>query len=330
MMTSDWSYEALYSKANIYMERALEADRNSALFPFWASLALELIGRATLAKIHPALIADPREGNYILHAFGYGSSKELPKTIGAKTIFLRLQIIIPEFTFLDEKFCLSFINMRNEELHTGTPIFEGYSTNAWLTKFYSAVKILLEFQHKNLADLLGKSEATIAEHMITEYKEEFVGKVNENIKKFRDTFNSMESSIQVDRKEGRDKLALNFIRSEKLFERTKSVSCPACSNIALLIGRFISQSEPKIFSDRVVVNINLLPIELKCFCCDLNISGNGELTVADLGGQFAYEESFDPEDYYQIETDPIKLLKDRGYTIEDLENELGYGDYGND
>ena len=124
MNNSDWSYDALFCKSQVYVERAFSADRNSSLFPFWASLALELIGRATLSKIHPALISDPRDGHNLLYAFGYATKKEHPKTIGAKTIFLRLNIILPEFTDEDEKFCQSFINMRNEELHTGTPIFE--------------------------------------------------------------------------------------------------------------------------------------------------------------------------------------------------------------
>ncbi len=188
MNSSDWGYDALYTKANIFMERAMLVDRDSSLFPFWASLSLELIGRATLAKIHPALIADPREGSNIMHAFGYGSTDELPKTIGAKTIFLRIKVIVPEFTPQNEKFCLSFINMRNEELHTGTPIFDDYPTNTWLTKFYTTIKILLNFQGKQLSDFLGNNEAKVADQMISEYKEELVSKVNVEIKKFRDEF----------------------------------------------------------------------------------------------------------------------------------------------
>jgi len=192
MTSSDWSYDALFNKAQLYVERALQSDRNGSLFPFWSSLALELIGRATLSKIHPALIADPREGHNILHAFGFSPKKGVPKTIGAKTIFLRLQIIIPEFTVEDEKFCQSFINMRNEELHTGTPIFEDFSTNIWLTKFYKAIKVLLEFQEKSLADLFGADEAEVAEQMIEENKAELVSKVKQKISKYKDVFEELD------------------------------------------------------------------------------------------------------------------------------------------
>lgn len=331
MINSDWSHDALYLKAKLYMERALMADRNSALFPFWASLGLELIGRAALSKIHPALIADPREGVNILHAFGFGSSKEPPKTIGAKTVFLRLQIIIPNFTPQEEKFCQSFINMRNEELHTGTPIFEDYSTNLWLTNFYKAVKVLLEYQGKGLSDFLGEKEAVIAEKMILEYKEELMSKVREKIKKFKDVFAELDPSEKQSKIDAlRDKI-LDFVFSEKLFGKYKKVDCPSCNNESVLIGLPISQSEPKVDEDVVVIKNNLLPTDLKCFCCGLKLSGNGELIMANFGGQFALEEKIDPVDYYGIEYDPVEELKSRGYTMEDLERDFGsYYDYGND
>lgn len=136
---SDWSYDSLLAKSKLYMGRALSANRESAMFPFWSSLALEFIGRATLAKIHPVLIADPREGSNILHAFGFRPSKASPKTIGAKTIFLRLQKIVPEFTTKEESFCHSMVEKRNEELHTGTPAFENYNTSNWLPHYYASV-----------------------------------------------------------------------------------------------------------------------------------------------------------------------------------------------
>jgi len=328
MIPSDWSYEALFEKANIYMERALLADRNSSLFPFWSSLALELIGRATLSKIHPALIADPREGQNILHAFGYAAGKELPKTIGAKTIFLRLQIIVENFTPQEEKFCQSFINMRNEELHTGTPVFEGYSTNVWLTQFFKSVKILLQHQGKELSDLLGEDEAETAEQMISEYNHDLISKVNEKIKEFRDKFNAQKEEVREALKHQPKALIPEYIVKEQLHGKYKIVPCPSCSADALIVGKFISQSAPKVVEDMVSVHNNLLPVKLHCFCCGLTVSGNGELVVADQGGQFALEETFDPVDYYGI--DPLEELQNQGYSMRDVQSALGYDDYGND
>jgi hypothetical protein len=330
MINSDWSYDSLYTKAQVSMERAFLADRNSSLFPFWASLGLELIARATLSKIHPALISDPREGNNILHAFGYGSSKEPPKTIGAKTIFLRLQVIIPTFTKDDEKFCQSFINMRNEELHTGTPIFEDYPTNSWLTKFYKATKILLEFQGKTLEDFIGKQESEIAEHMISEFKEELIAKVFEKIKKYRDVHNDLEKAEREIKEAVSPKLLSEYVLKEKLYGKSKKVKCPSCNVDALLIGKFISQSEPKVNEDVITVSNNMLPIELKCFACGIKLTSNGELSVANYGGQFAIESNVDPVEYYGIEYDPIEELKSRGYGYSDLIDDFPEFEYGND
>lgn len=329
MTNSDWSYDSLFNKARLYIERALQADRNSSLFPFWCSLGLEFIGRATLAKIHPALIADPREGNNILHAFGYSLKKGVPKTIGAKTIFLRLQIIIPGFTFDDEKFCQSFMNMRNEELHTGTPVFEDFSTNVWLTKFYKSVKVLLEFQEKLLEDLFGKEEADIAEQMIAEDNEELVSKIKAKISKYKDVFEELEKEEKEERITKAKTKIREFITSEKLDNKYKRVECPSCKNEALIIGKYISQSEPKVVDDAIEVHHNILPIGLRCFCCGLKFQSNGELSVASLGGQFGVEDYVEPMEYYEIEIDSYGELTIDDYDLSDFDFDPDF-DYGND
>src|SRR5262245_33395535 len=64
------SDKALYDKARLFMHLAHEQPIESQLFAFWASLSLELLCRAALAKVHPVLLADPREDGNILYAFG--------------------------------------------------------------------------------------------------------------------------------------------------------------------------------------------------------------------------------------------------------------------
>ena len=60
-MMQAFDYEALYAKSKVYVERSFKAehDKDQAGFQLWASLSLELLGKATLARIHPALVADP-------------------------------------------------------------------------------------------------------------------------------------------------------------------------------------------------------------------------------------------------------------------------------
>ncbi len=55
----DWAFDALYGKARAYVKRAHDEPLDTALFGFWMSLALELLCRSALAKVHPVLLADP-------------------------------------------------------------------------------------------------------------------------------------------------------------------------------------------------------------------------------------------------------------------------------
>ena len=70
-----WSEEALLRKASVYVERASSVDPESGLEQLWSLIGLELLARATLARVHPALLADPQDGGHLLYAFGFGEPK---------------------------------------------------------------------------------------------------------------------------------------------------------------------------------------------------------------------------------------------------------------
>lgn len=103
---SDWTYEKLWLKAKLYLQKALAEDREGETFPLWASISLEFICRATLAKIHPVLLADPREGENILYVFGYQKKPNyIPISIPTKTVLERLEVVVPNFTNNEKDFC---------------------------------------------------------------------------------------------------------------------------------------------------------------------------------------------------------------------------------
>ena len=185
-MTS-WSYDSLWQKTKLYVQRALEAEREGPLFPFWAILALELLGRATLAKVHPALLADPQQGENILHAFGYGAAKN-PKSVSAKTVFLRCKEIVPNFTEQDVKICMGMIERRNEELHAGAPAFEDLPTQLWLADYFRLCQLLLSSQDLTLVDLFGQEETSAAEEMIQAAEEQVLKKANQAIAEAKKLF----------------------------------------------------------------------------------------------------------------------------------------------
>src|SRR5438270_3125806 len=120
-----WSYETLWQKAKLYARLALaEEDRDSAKFALLSTLALEFVARSTLARVHPALLADPREPENLLYAFGYRTDKS-PKSIPAKALFARCEVVVPEFTAAERTFAMTLMERRNEELHSGSAAFHG-------------------------------------------------------------------------------------------------------------------------------------------------------------------------------------------------------------
>lgn len=337
MTNSNWSYNSLFQKAKIFIDRALEVDRESSLFPFWCSLSLELLGRATLSKIHPVLIADPREGSNILYAFGYPLSKGHPKTIGAKTIFLRLNKIVPEFTAKEEKFCLLIIEKRNEELHTGTPVFENFNTSEWLAHFYSVLKVLLEHQNKTLADFIGQQESETARQMIAAYNVELVSIVKDRIKTYKKVFNDLDSEEKAEAVEKSEQKKLEFIVKSDRANYSKNLECPCCGNQGILCGSYISTSAPIADEDGITEHRNILPTEFYCFTCNFKLKNYGELLAINLGGQFTIMKNFDPIEFYDI--DPIEAANNLGIDLLDAAREYGHDfdsyieghfEYGND
>src|SRR5262245_8058115 len=100
-----WSKDALLTKAQRYAEEMLGHDRDDWRFAFWSSLALELLARAALANISPALLADskdrnnPKEWHNLYFALGHSpkAKKFVPHSIGLTEVFSRLGEILPEF-----------------------------------------------------------------------------------------------------------------------------------------------------------------------------------------------------------------------------------------
>jgi hypothetical protein len=160
-----WGYDGLWQKAKQYVERAYREDREGPLFAFWSSLSLEFLARATLALIHPALLADPNNPENLLFAFGIEKTNK-PKSIAITTVFLRCMSVSPEFTKDVSDACTTITERRNSELHSGELAFDGIPTSIWLAQFYKACSILLKSQKKTLADLLPPEEVAAANEMI--------------------------------------------------------------------------------------------------------------------------------------------------------------------
>jgi hypothetical protein len=291
---TDWSHKGLWSKALLYAGRATEQERTSPLYPLWSTFVLEFIGRSCLANIHPAMLADSKSDENILHAFGY-PIKVIPRSIPASVVFRRCRSIVKEFTEDDFTATMKLIERRNAELHSGTSGFAGYGTELWLSDYFRICRLLLVAQQKSLVDLLGIEEAAAAEKMITASEEKVIGAVKKAIADAKNMFEALNPTLQ----EGCKKAAEIQIKVIK----GKLVDCPSCGCKAIVRGERVSVKKPQIDDDTETLyrRAVMLPTSLDCFCCKLSLKGHAALHVAGAGGSYEIMEEIDPAKYFGIE-----------------------------
>lgn len=293
-----WNYDNLWKKAKKYFERSFNSDRRSEQFPLWSFLGLELLARATMAKIHPTLLADPQQGDNILHACGYPTGKKPPKSISIGAVFNRCTVIIPDFTEADFKYCMSILEKRNAELHSGELPLSSYRSSLWLPQFFKVCKILCESQGKTLIDLFGKKEAKTAKDMILVTLDKSQSEVRKLIKKHKDDFE------KLDLKDRLEQLKKSEEKTRYVSGNKKKQKCPSCGANAIIDGEIVKYLEPVAAEDEIIESRVCLPTKFKCICCGLAFNNHSEMYVSGFGEQYTIEEFHDPKDYYQIEFDP--------------------------
>lgn len=302
-----WDYEGLWSKTKLYAQRAMEVGREQPTFALWMSLTLEFLVRSSLAKIHPALLADPREGGNILYAFGYPTTKA-PRSIPVTSALSRCKVVVEGFTDDDVKRATVIVERRNEELHSGTPAFHELPTALWLADCYRIMSLLLSHLELGLADLFGDSEAEAALRMIEAAEQDVSSRVTDEVSRSRTLFQALSREDQ----ESRATAARNPTPLFSPPPLSKRHTCPACESQGLLDGEQVSVSGDRLEDGMIIDEVVVLPTEFSCPACGLSLRSHAELHAAGLGGQYAIERSQDLADYYGAESEP------------------DYWDYGND
>ncbi len=159
-----WDYDGLMGKACVYFERAeAVAVADDDAFAIWLLLGLEFLLRAPLAKVHPALLADPN-GDSILHAAGFPGSpggKE-PKSIQATTVISRLGRIVEGFTVERENEATILTALRNRELHTSEAALASIDVSVWLPGFTRVAEVICGHLGLDATDVVGTQTSSSA------------------------------------------------------------------------------------------------------------------------------------------------------------------------
>jgi hypothetical protein len=297
-----WDSESYWLKAVQYSETAHGHKSGSADFGLYCALALEFLARATLAKIHPVLLVDGRDVEHgLLHALGYPSPKQ-PRSADMTVVVARLSATLPEFGE-HSRVCAELVYLRNEELHTGEPAFEGRKEFGWLPRYYGAVQVLCKGLGKDLESLLGSSHATAATAMIGAAEKDLIGTVKRRIQAHRDVFDSKASAERG-----------------PLLERSKIISvgervawagrvnvqleeCPACHGMLRKFGVTVNESAPKLVDDALVVEETSVVQRLTCPACGFHLDSPAEVRAADIEPRFTEVLSYDPREVFDSPSD---------------------------
>ncbi len=297
-----WERDPLWAKARLFIERAINFQRDDPFFGLWCSFGLEILARAALANISPVLLAEPdRDHKYLLHALGRGSERVARKSINTSRVLnLCLELIEP-FNKDHHTVCLALVNRRNEELHTGAAAFAAYPTNQWLAGFYGACDSLCFSLGETIESLFGEDEAKVAKTVLEGDRNDTKQRVLKRIASHKTVFQSKPEEEQ--------KAALSDAEKEAnilAYQGYHRVKCPSCGGTATVKGNAFGKEAVSDEDGDIVVRQAVSPTLFSCSACQLKLEGYAELEVCELGGYYTRRTTFTPSEYYGL-IDPDDL-----------------------
>jgi len=288
-----WETGGLWKKAKLFMDQASEHDHSSPEFVFFASLALECLGRSALTRVHPVLNADPRDDANVLYACGYSFAK--PRSLPAHSVYIRLEKIIDKFQKQHRELCEFLALQRNAHVHTADLPYENLATGKWLARFYDTISVLHAFLAIPVDQFLGKEGAGVASELIKTLNEGVLSAVKAKISAHQKVF---EAKVENEKK--------------KLLEATSSIfnipnqdqcihTCPACGGQGTLTGaRF--KEHPEQYGEGVLsMQVEYISTLFNCKACELSLGSIEEIAHAGLPTHFKNVESTSLHDLYEPE-----------------------------
>lgn len=290
---SAWDPQALYDKSARYIQQAQTLDKDQWDYALWTSLSLELLARAALANVHPALLADfDRNGSNLISALGFEpvEKKFAPKSVPVSEVFRRLTVTVPDFLAEHESFGIQHTSLRNAELHSGELAFDGVKGATWQPRFYATCSVLLGSMGMKLHQFVGVDEAQAAEKLMTAAADDGAKAVQGEV----------EAHQKVWLAKGEPERQALATQAEVWAARQSGhrVKCPACESIALVSGRPVAAASKKLVDDMIVERQEYLPTHFECIACGLKINTLSRLAVVGLADRYTSTQEYDAAEYY--------------------------------
>lgn len=263
-------------------------------YALWSSLSLELLARAALANISPALLADSDNNTWqnIYNALGFPPTEEKfsPKSIPISSVFRRLTAIIPDFVKEYENFGIQHTGRRNSELHSGELAFDGVKGSSWQPGFYQTCEVLLRSMEISLDEYVGKDEADAARKIIAAAADESAKAVKGEVEAHKKVW----LAKKQDERDTLSKQATIWATRH----RGHRVTCPSCESTAIVVGDPVSSPTQRLHNGEITETHEYLPSRFECTACGLRISDLSRLTVIGLGDRYKKTFVYDTAEYY--------------------------------
>ena len=298
------SEEALLGKSRAYIAKALRRKGENDLeeYQLWASLALELLGKAALAHRHPCLVVDPNHSASLFVAAGVSATTDV-KTIAAKTLFERLTKLVPHFDEEVRQYCLAISERRNAELHSGDLPFRAMRVDAWEARYWYACNIILLSMSRSLDEWIGEGEAKEKQQLLAIAAEKLKAAVMVKVEAAKIKF------IGIPQKAREQLLAESEVRAAghypDLFKWGNDLAwdahCIVCKAKGFLAGDSANEEVLEESYDDgpwEKVEIAYSADEFSCPVCGLHLIGQAEVEAA------GYEIEHFETDERQIEYEP--------------------------
>ena len=299
---SSIDYEPLWNKSRTFIRRALTARDEGQFedFCLWSAVSLELLGKAMLARVHPALVADPQDADSLFLPCGKAFTVS-PRTIISKTVFARIARLSKGFDQTQVAFCTLMMNRRNADLHSGELPFEGLNPDTWAAKFWRATELMLETNGMGLSDWLGDIEAQRAAELINAAATVLQQAVEARVEKHRaaleETYLSDNSKARIRQQAKGGALVRLIDFGTHDGDILISETCPACDSDGMLSADHWAEDEGEVDweSGTETVMVHYTSLAFRCGVCKLRLDGQEELEHAGLETEFDQEEQREAE-----------------------------------
>lgn len=281
--------EGLLAKSQVYIQRAFRAKDAGDFdeYQLWASLALELLGKAALAKIHPSLVVDPNHYESLFAASGFQLSTDI-KTIAAGTLYKRLVHLSKYFDQKTKEFCDAISLRRNAELHSGELPFHQMRLDAWEGRYWRAAEIIASMLDSTLEEWIGADLAKAPRKLVAAAAHATLEASRKRLEQAKEHF------MALPKKQREEALALSMTKLPHhypgifrlLGDHTWEATCPACTGRAFLegleYGEFVSDALPGDAGWEEEVEKQYGAEEFQCPTCNLHLDSREEIEAAGL------------------------------------------------